>query len=83
VAMALVLYEAVRRPATAAVVLSNRRFGPERVLQLVEERIRGPEDDIAALVTREELEEITRRYQRIAGFDVEALNQKSCQAVKR
>jgi 5-methylphenazine-1-carboxylate 1-monooxygenase len=83
VATALVLYEAVRRPATAAVVLSNRRFGPERVLQLVEERIRGPEDDIAALVTREELEEITRRYQRIAGFDVEALNQKSCQAVKR
>jgi 5-methylphenazine-1-carboxylate 1-monooxygenase len=80
---ALMRYEAARRPATAAVVLSNRQFGPERVLQVVEERIRGPEDDIAAVVTREELEDITRRYCRIAGFDVETLNQKSGQARKR
>jgi hypothetical protein len=61
------------------VVLSNRQFGPERVLQVVEERIRGPEDDIASVVTREELDEITRRYRRIAGFDVESLNRKSGQ----
>ena len=79
VVTALVRYEAARRPATAAVVLSNREFGPERVLQLVEERIRGPEDDIAALVTREELEDITRRYRLIAGFDVATLNRKSGQ----
>jgi 5-methylphenazine-1-carboxylate 1-monooxygenase len=76
---ALARYEAARRPATAAVVLSNRQFGPERVLQVVEERIRGPEDDIASVVTREELDEITRRYRRIAGFDVESLNRKSGQ----
>jgi 2-polyprenyl-6-methoxyphenol hydroxylase-like FAD-dependent oxidoreductase len=80
---ALMRYEAARQPATAAVVLSNRQFGPERVLQVVEERIRGPEDDIAAVVTREELEDITRGYCRIAGFDVETLNQKSGQARKR
>jgi 5-methylphenazine-1-carboxylate 1-monooxygenase len=76
---ALVRYEAARRPATTAVVLSNRQFGPERVLQVVEERIRGPEDDIASVITREELEDITRRYRRIAGFDVETLNRKSGQ----
>jgi 2-polyprenyl-6-methoxyphenol hydroxylase-like FAD-dependent oxidoreductase len=79
VATALMRYEADRRPATAAVVLSNRQFGPERVLQVVDERIRGPEDDIASVITREELEEITRRYGRIAGFDVETLNRKSGQ----
>jgi 2-polyprenyl-6-methoxyphenol hydroxylase-like FAD-dependent oxidoreductase len=79
---ALMRYEAARRPATAVVVLSNRQFGPERVLQVVEERIRGPEDNIAVVVTREELEDITRRYGRIAGFDVETLNQKSGQARK-
>ena len=79
VAAALARYEAVRRPATAAVVLSNRQFGPERVLQVVDERIRGPEDDIASVITRDELEDITRRYSRIAGFDVETLNRKSGQ----
>jgi 5-methylphenazine-1-carboxylate 1-monooxygenase len=79
VAAALARYEADRRPATAAVVLSNRQFGPERVLQVVDERIRGPEDDIASVFTREEFEDITRRYGRIAGFDVETLNQKSGQ----
>jgi 5-methylphenazine-1-carboxylate 1-monooxygenase len=50
------------------------------VLQLVEERIRGPEDDIASVITREELDEIARRYRRIAGFDVETLNRKPGQA---
>ena len=80
VVSALARYEAARLPATTAVTLSNREFGPERVLQAVEERIRGPEDDIAAVITREELDQITRRYSRIAGFDVETLNRKSGQA---
>jgi 2-polyprenyl-6-methoxyphenol hydroxylase-like FAD-dependent oxidoreductase len=79
VVTALERYQAVRRPVTAAVTLSNRQFGPERVLQVVDERIRGPEDDIASVITREELDEITRRYRRIAGFDVETLNWKSGQ----
>ena len=35
---ALRAYEAERRPATAAIVLANRRNGPEQVMQLVEER---------------------------------------------
>ncbi len=38
---ALSAYEAVRRPATAAVVAANREQGPERVMQLVEERAPG------------------------------------------
>jgi 5-methylphenazine-1-carboxylate 1-monooxygenase len=59
VAWALQCYEAARLPATAAVVRSNRQFGPERMLQMVEERIRGPEDDIASVVTRQELDKIT------------------------
>jgi 5-methylphenazine-1-carboxylate 1-monooxygenase len=77
VVSALARYEAARLPAAAAVTLSNREFGPERVLQAVEERINGPKDDIAAVITREELDQITRRYSRIAGFDVETLNRKS------
>jgi 5-methylphenazine-1-carboxylate 1-monooxygenase len=74
---ALARYEAARLPATAAVVLSNRQLGPERVLKLVDGRIRGPEDDVASLVTREELEEVTLGYRRIAGFAVAMLNRKA------
>jgi hypothetical protein len=73
---ALAHYEAARLPATATVVLTNRQLSPERVLKLVDDRIRGPEDDVASLVTREELEEVTLSYRRIAGFDVETLNRK-------
>jgi len=80
VVAALACYEAARLSATAAVVRSNRRFGPERVLQLVEERIGGPENDIASVVTREDLDEVTRGYRRIAGFDVETLNRKADEA---
>jgi 2-polyprenyl-6-methoxyphenol hydroxylase-like FAD-dependent oxidoreductase len=66
---ALELYEARRLPATARVVASNRSKGPEAVLQLARERIKGPEDDVSALISREEIEAITVGYQKVAGFD--------------
>jgi hypothetical protein len=43
----------------------------------VEDRIRGPEDDVVSVVTRKELDDVTRHYRRIAGFDVKALNRKA------
>jgi 2-polyprenyl-6-methoxyphenol hydroxylase-like FAD-dependent oxidoreductase len=69
-------YEAVRRPATAQVVLSNRAKGPERVLVLAHERVRGPEDDVTRLIGREELDAITMEYRRVAGFDLDALKRR-------
>lgn len=72
----LTLYEMRRLAPTAQVVLSNRAKGPERVLQLVNERIRGPEDTIADLITQEELDAITLGYQRLSGFDVETLRKR-------
>ncbi len=73
---ALSAYEARRLAPTAQVVLSNRAKGPERVLQLAHERIRGPEDSIAGIITREELDAITQDYQRVAGFDLETLRKR-------
>jgi 5-methylphenazine-1-carboxylate 1-monooxygenase len=76
VVRALERYERERLPATTAVTLSNRQLGPERVLQMAEQRVRGPEDDITAVLPREELEAVTKGYRRIAGYDVETLNRK-------
>jgi 5-methylphenazine-1-carboxylate 1-monooxygenase len=61
-------YEAVRRPITTKVVLTNRVSGPERVLDIADARIKGPDDRIEKLISAEELEDVARSYREIAGF---------------
>jgi 2-polyprenyl-6-methoxyphenol hydroxylase-like FAD-dependent oxidoreductase len=72
---ALGRYEAARRPPTTRLVLSNRQEGPERILQLVEERAPEGFDDLEAVVPRAELEAIAAQYKQAAGFDRQTLNQ--------
>jgi 5-methylphenazine-1-carboxylate 1-monooxygenase len=67
-------YEAERRPATASIVLANRRNGPEQVMQLVEERAPNGFAHIGDVLSVEELENVAAGYKRIAGFDKDALN---------
>ena len=69
-------YEAVRLPATANIVLQNRQMGPERVMQIVEERAPDGFTNLYDVISKEELEEIAARYKKIAGFEKEDLNQK-------
>ena len=64
----LLAYEAQRRPATKEVVLSNRRSGPEKVLDIAAARVKGPNDRIEDLITSEELEDVAAGYREIAGF---------------
>jgi 2-polyprenyl-6-methoxyphenol hydroxylase-like FAD-dependent oxidoreductase len=74
VAPALARYESARLPATAAVVRSNRRMGPEVVMQIAEERAPHGFDNLHDVITRQELEETAARYKVIAGFDRGSLN---------
>jgi 2-polyprenyl-6-methoxyphenol hydroxylase-like FAD-dependent oxidoreductase len=73
---ALRVYEAQRLPAAASVVAANRAKGPEAVLQLAKERVKGPQDDVRALISQEEIDAITLGYQRVAGFDAAALERR-------
>lgn len=66
-------YEAERLPKTAAIVLRNRMNGPEQVMQIVEERAPGGFSNLDAVISRAELEDISLRYKRIAGFDRQSL----------
>jgi 2-polyprenyl-6-methoxyphenol hydroxylase-like FAD-dependent oxidoreductase len=75
VASALARYEAVRGPATAAIVEANRGFGPELPMLLVEQRAPHGFDDIATVITPEEIAEVTEGYRRTAGFSLAALAQ--------
>jgi 5-methylphenazine-1-carboxylate 1-monooxygenase len=65
---ALARYEGERLPATAAVVLSNRRQGPEIVLDLAEERAPQGFEQAGDVFAPGELEAIAASYKRIAGF---------------
>lgn len=46
---ALAAYDAERRPQTATIVLTNRRSGPERVIDIVEARAPAGFSDVDAV----------------------------------
>jgi len=73
-AAALEAYDAERRPRTAAVVLANRGDGPDKVLDIVEERAPDGLKRLDDVISQVELEEIAAAYKATAGMDVEALN---------
>jgi 2-polyprenyl-6-methoxyphenol hydroxylase-like FAD-dependent oxidoreductase len=73
---AVTAYDAQRRPATAAIVLANRGVGPERCMELVEERAPDGFTNLDDVISQEELAEIARAYKRTAGFDPEVLNRR-------
>ena len=71
---ALRAYEAERLKPTAEIVLQNREFAAEHVLRLVDERCPPDCENIRDYVPLDEMEALSRRYQRIAGFDPDAVN---------
>ena len=71
---ALAAYDAERRPATAAVVESNRRGGPEGVIDLVESRAPDGFDDLDAVASHAEREAIVRGYASLAGYSQQQVN---------
>jgi len=71
---ALAAYDAIRRPAMNEVILRNRQYGPEIVMQMAEDRAPGGFARIEDVIPRRELEEIAASFKRAAGFDPETLN---------
>jgi serine/threonine protein kinase len=71
---ALAAYEEERRPATAEIVLANRRNGPEQVMQRVEEQAPDGFARIEDVLAPGELAETATGYKKLAGFDRDALN---------
>ena len=76
VGAALAAYECLRRPATAAVVLSNRQVGAERCMELAEERAPHGFQRVEEVFAPGELERLSAEYKRTAGFDPVALNKR-------
>ena len=71
---ALAEYEAVRNPATARVVLTNRSDPPDAILREVWQRSGGQRfERIEDVISPAELAAISERYKKVAGFDRETL----------
>lgn len=71
---ALQQYEAVRGPATANVVLANRNNPPDAILREVWQRSGGNRfERIEDVISPDELQAISDRYKKVAGFDRDSL----------
>jgi 2-polyprenyl-6-methoxyphenol hydroxylase-like FAD-dependent oxidoreductase len=71
---ALWLYEQTRLPATADIVRSNRRGGPEGVIDAVEARAPDGFSNIDEVLSFEQRKAIVRGYATAAGFAREQVN---------
>jgi 2-polyprenyl-6-methoxyphenol hydroxylase-like FAD-dependent oxidoreductase len=71
---ALLAYEAERLPATSEIVRQNRGGGPERVIDLVNQRAPDGFDRLEDVAGPDELEAVVRGYQKTAGFDRASVN---------
>jgi len=76
VVTSLAAYDAERRPMTAEIVLNNRKGGPERVIDVLEERAPAGFTDVDSVASHAEREAIVRGYASMAGFAREQVNTK-------
>ena len=67
-------YGAERLAATSQIVLSNRRMGPERVIDIVAERAPDGFERLEDVISHEELLGIASQYRKVAGFERERLD---------
>ncbi len=59
---------------TSDIVLNNREGGPERVIDVLEERAPNGFTDVDAIASHAEREAIVRGYASMAGFAKEQVN---------
>lgn len=74
VELALRAYEEARLHPTASIVESNRKNGPEVVMQIAEERAPEGFEHVHDIISQQELEDISNQYKQIAGFHQQTLN---------
>jgi 5-methylphenazine-1-carboxylate 1-monooxygenase len=79
----LAAYDASRRPAMNEIILRNRQYGPEIVMQMAEERAPDGFSRIEDVIPRAELEDISSGFKRAAGFDPQILNARPSLSVRR
>jgi 5-methylphenazine-1-carboxylate 1-monooxygenase len=70
-------YEAERAPTTAQLIRLNRQEGPDKVLQVVEERAPEGFKTLSDAISAQEIAEISMGYKKTAGFAISTLHAKA------
>ncbi|WP_372887187.1 flavin-dependent oxidoreductase [Shimia sp.] len=73
-AAALDSYDLLRREVVNALLLMNRKDGPDRILDIVAERAPDGFEDIAQVMPEAELRAFADRYRRVEGAEIRGLN---------
>ena len=73
-AAGLKLYDEIRRPVMNEIVLRNRDYGPEIVMQMAEDRAPNGFQNIEDVIPHAELQDIASAFKKAAGFDADTLN---------
>ena len=71
---ALTSYEIQRLKPMSEITLKNRELGPERAMQIVEDRAPDGFKQVEDVISIEEMAAITENYKRSAGFDSASVN---------
>jgi 2-polyprenyl-6-methoxyphenol hydroxylase-like FAD-dependent oxidoreductase len=69
---ALLQYESVRLQPTSKIVLTNRQNGPDKIMEIMEQRAPNGFKNLNDIISNEELETIANQYKKIAGFEMKA-----------
>lgn len=80
---AIKTYDAKRRTTTEAIVLANRKTGPEKCIDIVEQRAPDGFINIDDVISKKELKEISSSYKRTAGFDPQTLNNRKSLSIEK
>ena len=81
-AAGLAAYEALRLPATAAVVAANRTFPMDRILNLVADRAPEGFGAVEDVLSAAEITAIDEAFRSTTGFDADALNARASLSVR-
>ena len=79
---ALEAYESARRPTTSAVVAANRDLMAVKCMELAEERAPDGFKRVEDVFEPGELEELSMKFKRVAGFDPKELNERPSLSVR-
>ena len=71
---ALLAYEAEMLPATSRIILMNRSAGPDKILDVVEQRCGGQFERIEDVIPQTEMAEHAAAYKRAAGYGIAETN---------
>lgn len=73
---ALHVYEAEMLPATSKIILMNRSAGPDKILDIVEQRCGGQFEHINDVIPHEEMAEHAAKYKKAAGYGIAETNER-------